>query len=688
MMFVNSVEDLKAKTKKSGNKYFVMRHGQAESNVKIGGAIISSKVEDVDHLTEEGKKQVFDSVQTLKDKKIDLIIYSDFMRTKETSLIVKKELNISDENYFSDKRLWELCAGIFDGKTWREYLDVRNKKSRYYYEPEGGESQKSVRIRIAEFLYEIESKYKEKNILIITHELPARMFLVNTKGVNDTQAILELENKIMNFDNAQIAEVPFVALPHNEEFELDLHRPYIDSIVLVDENREEYKRIPEVVDCWFESGSMPFAQDHYPFENEDWQKENFPSGFVAEYIAQTRTWFYYTHTISSILFNQAPFRNVVTTGTILAEDGQKMSKSKNNFPDPWILFDKYGVDPLRFYLMSCPVMKGEDINFLEKAVQDISNKIINRLNNVVAFYELYPLEKQEIKNTLPKCENVLNIWIMSRLNELISETTKGMEAYDMALATRPIESFIEDLSVWYLRRSRDAIKEGDKETKEVLYHVLKTISILMAPFTPFISESIWQKLKIYPEEGGVNEDVESVHLANWPDEIKSEKLKAESVIKSMEEVRKIVSLGLQARQKFGIPVRQPLASLKLKVESEKLKEEYLELIKDELNIKEVISDEKLEQEVSLDTEITPELKEEGNYRELVRAIQDIRKKEGLTPSDIIVLVLETNEEGKKLVEKFETEIKKTVLASEIKTEGNMGEEMKINDLVFKIAIQK
>ncbi|MEI8270920.1 MAG: class I tRNA ligase family protein, partial [bacterium] len=389
----------------------------------------------------------------------------------------------------------------------------------------------------------------------------------------------------------------------------------------------------------------------------------------------------YTHTISSILFNQAPFKNVVTTGTILAEDGQKMSKSKNNFPDPWILFNKYGVDALRFYLMSCPVMKGEDINFLEKAVQDISSKIINRLNNVVAFYELYPQELEEINNNIPKTGNVLNYWIISRLGELIAETTSGMESYDMALATRPIESFIEDLSTWYLRRSRDAIKEGDKETKEVLYFILKTIAILMAPFTPFISESIWQKLKI-------DNDRESVHLVDWPETLGVN----EEIIEKMAEVRRIVSLGLEARQKAGIKVRQPLGALIIK--KYELEKEYTQIIRDELNIKVVMTDPNLAEEVSLNTEMTEELIQEGNYRELVRAIQDIRKKEGLTPSDPIILSLETNELGKEIIEKFEAEIKKTVLASEIKLEQNSGlpaqegEEIKINDLVFKITIQK
>jgi isoleucyl-tRNA synthetase len=352
-----------------------------------------------------------------------------------------------------------------------------------------------------------------------------------------------------------------------------------------------------------------------------------------------------------------------------------MSKSKNNFPDPWILFNKYGVDALRFYLMSCPVMKGEDINFLEKAVQDIANKIVNRLNNVLAFYELYRDEDLESNVGVPASKNILDQWIISRLNELNTETTNGMEAYDMAQATRSFELFIEDLSTWYLRRSRETIKEGSKETKEVLYFVLKNISVLMAPFTPFLSENIWQKLKN-------KNDVESVHLANWIEIGEIDK----NVVINMEEVRKIVSLGLEARQKAGIKVRQPLGQLRIK--NYELGIEYGELIKDELNVKEIVEDKIIETDVFLDINITEELRVEGDYRELVRAIQDIRKKEGLTPSDVITLSLETNEEGKSLVEKFEAEIKKTVLASQIKFEQNSGEEIKINDLFFKISVQK
>lgn len=691
IMFVNSIEDLKSKTKKSGNKYFVMRHGGSEANLN---GEVSCRVEDVDHLTEGGRKQVLNSVQELKDKKIDLIISSDFLRTKETAEIIKHELNIEDVNLVFEKKLREFNVGTFDGKTWNEYYDSREQKDWYSYIPQSGESCKNVKFRMTDFLYEIEKKYQGKNILIITHEGPARMMMAGVKGFNDSETEEQLEKTIPHFKNAEIKELDFVPLSHNKDYELDLHRPYIDNIVLVDEKGEEYKRIPEVIDCWFESGSMPFAQDHYPFENPEWKKKNFPSGFVAEYIAQTRTWFYYTHVISSILFNYAPFKNVVTTGTVLAEDGQKMSKSKNNFPDPWIIFNKYGVDALRFYLMSCPVMKGEDINFLEKAVQDISNKIVNRLNNVLSFYELYRDISLETKiYKLESNSNVLDKWIIYRLNNLVVEVTDGMEKYDMALATKSFDFFIEDLSTWYLRRSRDRIKsssaesygrtmDGD-EAKKTLYFVLKTLAKIMAPFAPFIAEDIWLKLK-------TSKDVGSIHLTEWPKIEQSfiDKIfkKESTVIEEMETARKIVSLGFEARQKAGIKVRQPLS--KIEVKNYNLDEKYVELIKDELNIKEVKENKNLEIEVLLDTKITAELKQEGDYRELVRGIQDMRKKMGLTPSDVISLVAETDEKGKKLIQKFEIELLKVVLASRIEFKQNDGEGLKIDNLEFKIKIEK
>jgi len=688
MMFVNSIQDLRKKTKKSGNKYFIMRHGQAGNNIE--GSVHYKELNIKANLTEKGKTQVLENSKNFKEK-IDIVISSPFNRARETTEIVCKQINFPLEKVIYDERIREWDpSSVFEGKSreiFKGYYDKDYLKNPTEILPDG-ESFAQVIRRVGDFIYEIERKYSSKNILIVGHEGASNALNFVIKGL----LLNELSDKNNSFTflkNAEIREFLFVPLPHNDNFELDLHRPYIDSVILVDQKGGEYKRIPEVIDCWFESGSMPFAQDHYPFENLNWKKNNFPAGFVAEYIAQTRTWFYYTHVISSILFNKAPFQNVVTTGTILAEDGQKMSKSKNNFPDPWILFNKYGVDALRFYLMSCPVMKGEDINFLEKAVQDVSNKIIGRLNNVLAFYELYPLSEQTLYKgdyDIPKSNNVLDKWVLSRLDELISEVTNGMEKYDLSLSTKPIELFIEDLSTWYLRRSRDRIKSSSVEShektedgenaKKTLYYVLKNLAKIMAPFAPLSAEDIWLKLK-------TDSDEESVHLTTWP-KVKFKLFSFNTkVIENMEKTRKIVARGLEARQNEGIKVRQPLSKIEIPNW-----DVYLELIKDELNVKEVVKGENKDDNILLYTKITKELKEEGDYRELVRGIQDMRKKMRLTPSDIISLTVETNEEGKKLIRKFENDLLKVVLASEIEFEKNDGEEIKIDELVFKIKIEK
>ena len=671
IIFVNSIEDLKNKTKKSGNKYFVMRHGEAENNAKN----IYSSNQKINHMTEKGRAQVLETVRNLKDKKFTKIYCSPFLRTRETAEIVAEQIDFPRDRIIYDDRIRELEFGDFSDRSLSEYWDyMKNKNWGLETKIPGGESFQDAKNRIGDFLYDIDQQNESETILIVSHGLAVEIVPTIIAGADQKRSLEILHSKLDNKTASLHREHEFIPLPHNENYELDLHRPYIDEITLIDDNEEEYKRIPEVIDCWFESGSIPFAQDHYPFENPDWRHNNFPSGFVAEYIAQTRTWFYYTHVISSILFNHAPFENVVTTGTILAEDGQKMSKSKNNFPDPADLFDKYGVDPLRFYLMSGPLMKGEDINFSEKLVQEISNKIIGRLFNVFAFYELYR-DKNLENNSRPKANNVLDKWILLRLDQTIEEVSLGMKRYDLVLATRPFEIFIEDLSIWYLRRSREKLKDSNLEAKQTLYFVLKTLIKILAPFTPFISEFIWLKLR------GKN-DEESVHLADWPKagEVNS------IVIANMETVRKVVTLGLEARQKAGIKVRQPLNQLRIR--NYELGMEYTELIKDELNVKEVKEDKNIEGEVELDTKINEELKLEGDYRELARALQDMRKKRGLTPSDVVALVFETDDAGRKLIEKFENEIKKTVLASKIEFKENDGEEIKIDELVFKVKIKK
>jgi isoleucyl-tRNA synthetase len=685
--FVNSLEDLKNKSKNSGNTYYVMRHGNTESNM---GGIVSFKKQKDDHLTIEGRKQVIATANYLKDKNIDLIVTSPFTRTKETTEIVRDVFGLTNDQIVEDDRIHELDPGDYDGKSWEEYHEHVKNTGPDWFERKiaNGESYADVKRRTAEALYELEEKYKDKKILIVTHGAPAWLFYVNSglfepDGKEYHPANFHAFIKdFKRFENAEFRPLPFSPLPHNKEFELDLHRPYIDHIKLVCDCGGDMERIPEVMDCWFESGSMPFAQDHFPFENEKWQENNFPAGFVAEYIAQTRTWFYYSHVVSTILFDHAPYKNVVTTGTVRAEDGQKMSKSKNNFPDPNLLFDKYGVDALRIYLMSSPLMKGEDANFSEKLVQEIASKFVGRLFNVVSFYDLYRHTELESDN-FPESKNVLDQWILSRLNQVIEEMTKWMDAYEMALAIAPLDKFIDDLSTWYLRRSRDRIKDGDKDAKQTMYFVLKNLVKIMAPFAPFCAENEWLKLR-------KDTDPESVHLSEWP---KAGHIN-EEVLSGMMFVRAFASNALMQRTQAGIRVRQVLQSFTIKHNGPEIPfwKDLTEILKEEINVREIILDSTPKQEdgpgMFLDLNITPELKQEGEFRELVRGIQDIRKVMGLVPSDIVSLSLDTDKRGQDLALQFEKELTKVVGAKNILFVENDGTEVKVDELKFKIKLYK
>ncbi|MEI8174350.1 MAG: class I tRNA ligase family protein [bacterium] len=679
---VGSVAELKEKTIKSGNKYFIMRHGGSEGNLK---GLVSCNIKNVDHLTEDGRNQVLKSVKDLKNKKIDLIISSDFARTKETAEIAKKEFGLSDDKLIFDEKLRELCVGVFEGKRWQEYHDFIKEKDWYHYVPEDGESYKEVKLRMADFIYGAEKKFKDKNILIVTHEGPARTLFASVEGMNEVETMEHLKNEIQSFDNAQIVEIDFVPLPHNENYELDLHKPYIDELNFICKCGGKLIRVKEVMDVWFDSGAMPFAQDHYPFENKKWvEGKGYPADYICEAVDQTRGWFYTLHAIGVIMGRGRAFKNVICLGHLLDASGKKMSKSLGNIVDPWIMIEKYGVDTLRLWMYSVN-QPGESKNFDEKTVALLSNQVFSLLYNVLAFYELYRDRSLEDISHKPKTDDVLDQWILARLDELVKLTTENFDNYKLLEPTRGLRDFVGDLSTWYLRRSRDRIKEGDQESKKTLYFVLKTLAKIMAPLAPFTAEDIWLKLK--------NEkDVESVHLTEWPKMSKGILdifgHKEKNILKNMQTVRDVVTLGLEARQKAGIKVRQPLAMLTLKDIDHEIDWAFIELIKDELNVKEVVIDTNISNKVVLDIKITPELKQEGYYRELVRAIQDMRKKMGLTPSDKISIVFDTNDAGQKLIKKFEIEMKKTVLVTQIDFDKNDGTEIKIDELVFKIKIEK
>ena len=456
--------------------------------------------------------------------------------------------------------------------------------------------------------------------------------------------------------------------------EIDLHKDYLDKIIF-EKNGKEYRRVPEVMDCWFESGAMPFAQFHYPFENKEFFEKNFPSQFVAEYIAQIRTWFYYMNVLSAILFDNIPFENVVTTGTILAKDGQKMSKSKNNFTDPMDLIEKYGVDAIRFYFAGGQVMNAQDINFSDETVEEIYKKVISMIYNVNNFYRLYP----KIKESKSESKNIMDKWIISKTNNLIKEVTSNLKDYNTIKTCAELRIFIDDLSTWYVRTSRDRFNLEDSDAKTTLKYVLENLGRLIAPITPFAAEEIQKTM------GDKNS---SIHLKDWP---KSDSKKINKKLEeNMQIAREIVSEGLRIRDKEQIGLKWPLSSAKIS-SPVKLDKDLNNIIKSQLNVKEIEYKKGKEISVTLDTKLTPELEAEGFAREISRKIQAERKNAKLVKKDSINLeiVSEFNSKIKRHMESIKEKVGAKFISFEnSKKKFNHSKEGKIKSQNYVIKFSK
>lgn len=413
----------------------------------------------------------------------------------------------------------------------------------------------------------------------------------------------------------------------------DLHKDTLDKIVFgCNKCGKEMKRVPDVLDTWFDSGSMPYAQSHYPFENQDKFEKSFPAEFIAEGQDQCRAWFYYLHTLATGVKGSMAFKNVIVNGTVLAEDGKKMSKRLQNYPDPMLMFDKYGADPVRFYLLSSPVMQAENLNFAEKEVLEHSRGMFRMLWNSYSFFILYanidgwkPAESQQ-------SENLLDKWMISGLNKLILEVNTEMENYDLTRASRLFVPFVDNLSNWYIRRSRKRFwkseNDGDKNSAyQTLWYILVELSKLLAPFTPFIAEEIYKNLTCK----------ESVHLEKYP--VVDESMINDEINFEMDRVRKIVELGLSSRAASKIKVRQPLQTLTY--HGDKLDHEFEEIIADEVNIKDVKNSSGDNNSIELALEISNELRIEGYAREIIRNIQSLRKDSGFNIDNRITVYFQS-----------------------------------------------
>ncbi|MCA9335965.1 isoleucine--tRNA ligase [Candidatus Saccharibacteria bacterium] len=459
----------------------------------------------------------------------------------------------------------------------------------------------------------------------------------------------------------------------------DYHRPWVDDITF-EIDGETYTRTDKVMDSWFEAGSMPFAQFHYPFENKEKFEANFPGDFIVEYIGQVRAWFYYMHAMSVALFGENSFKNVIVTGNVAGNDGRKMSKSYGNYTDPNQLMDKFSADSLRFLLLSSPLLNGEDFALQDKEVGDVARKL-SMVWNMYDFFTMYAEVdgweyNGELRDPLGDLTNPLDIWIVSRLHQLIAEVEKNMDAYNIPDAMTPILPFFDDASNWFVRRSRRRFwksdEADDKETAyKTLHYVLTHLAYVLAPFTPFLAEELYHQM---------TGDTESIHLKDWPAAGEVNEL----VMNDMEKVRDYVNQGLSLRAKLGLKVRQPLASVTVPELGEAF--DFTPILLDELNVKAV----KQGESVVLDETLTPELKREGMMREVVRLVQNGRKNAGLNVDDRIVLSLTTDDaELGKAIDDHQRVIMAETLAVELKTLEDIDVEIaRVDGVELCIALQK
>ena len=465
----------------------------------------------------------------------------------------------------------------------------------------------------------------------------------------------------------------------------DYHRPWVDDVTFEIDGLT-YTRIDKVMDSWFEAGSMPFAQFHYPFENKKKFEENFPGDFIVEYIGQVRAWFYYVHAVNVGLFGHNAFKNVIVTGNVAGNDGRKMSKSYGNFTDPNELMDKFSADSLRFLLLSSPLLNGEDFALQDKDVGDVARKL-SMVWNMYDFFTMYAeVDGWEydgnLNDPIEDCTNPLDIWIISRLHQLVGDVEKHMDGYNIPDAMSPILPFLDDASNWFVRRSRRRFwkseDDGDKEMAyRTLHYVLVRLAYVLAPFTPFLAEELYHNL---------TGDKESIHLKDW--------LSAghinELTLSKMETIRAMIQLGLSGRAANGVKVRQPLhATITTREYLDAVEKQILE---EELNIRpEYFVHPNGTNGIVMHFDITPELKREGMMREVIRHVQAARKKAGLNVDDRIRLVLSTEDVDLKLaIVEFGTVIANETLAPDVELVGELdfNQTVNIEGSDLKICLQK
>jgi isoleucyl-tRNA synthetase len=612
---VGSLKELAScATKKPKNTYFAMRHGESVFNVLDR---LDSLGDETNTLTEKGIEQAVLAGNKIQELGVDVIITSPLLRTRETSAIIAKG---TQATIVVDERLREFHFGEYESMNATTFRSIRSIHEHLNERVPGGESFRDGAHRFMQVVASCEEKYEGKKILFVTHGSMVYMGIHEAELATSEEIIANKHKEEgLNVHNGQVISFVPASVPRDATGAINLHRPYIDGVELI-VGGEVYTRISDVFDCWFESGSMPFASIHYPFENKDLFKEAYPATFIAESMDQTRGWFYSLINLGVGLFDIAPYKHVICNGLINASDGKKLSKSLNNYTDPMLLVERFGADAFRLYLMSSPVVKGESINFSDKELDEVYKRCIMRFDNVVALYKMGNVQVQAGTSS----SNPLDRWMISRVHELVKEATDGYDAYKLDEATKGIDQIVDDLSIWYTRRSRDRLKgltgeEDEYEAYSTLRYVLLTLAKTVAPVLPFLAERTYQELR---------GDYASVHLEKWPEQGFIDK----ELIASMKEVRELVSLGLMKRTEHKLSVKQPLSSVTFNKEVDP---ELIFLIEEELNVKEVFYDKNQKEDVVLDVTITEALKREGDIRKIQRGLQELRKEHNLSSSETV-----------------------------------------------------
>jgi isoleucyl-tRNA synthetase len=510
----------------------------------------------------------------------------------------------------------------------------------------------------------------------------------------------------------------------------DLHRPHVDELTRPNPDdptgKSTMRRVPEVLDCWFESGSMPFAQVHYPFDNAQWFEDHYPGDFIVEYNGQTRGWFYTLHVLATALFDRPAFLNCVAHGIVLGDDGQKMSKSRKNYPDVNEVFHRDGSDAMRWFLMSSPILRGGDLVVTERGIRDAVRQAVLPLWNSYYFLALYANAEGEEGTWRTDSQHVLDRYVLAKTHDLVRDVQDALDVYDISGACTSIREYLEVLTNWYVRRSRDRFWSGDVDAIDTLHTVLEVVSRVAAPLLPLTTEAVWRGLT----------GERSVHLADFPS---AADLPADdALVAAMDKVRQVASTALSLRKANKLRVRLPLAKLTIATENAADVAEFAEILRDEVNVKDVelttdvdahghfqlavnartagprlgpdvqkvikavkagewstnadgavvaagieLFPEEYEQRlvatdpaataalpgggglVVLDTVVTDELAAEGVARDLVRVVQQARKDAGLDVSDRITLTLQLPESVEAAVRRFEDFVARETLAESV-----------------------